>query len=467
MADRSRDATERSPSPRAEERRRLISFGGHLRSISAFDMLLWLFIVAGIVARLSRLDAMEFKHDEFTHVLSGYRAFVHPWSTPLLGEQGVNVSPGVFFYQFLSVPVAVTRDPVWIARFIALVNVASIFALFRLVRGVFTSQVALWTTALFATTPWMIVFSRKIWNPDLIVPFLLLTLWCLFSAMQRYAQWKVIAFAVSLALVSQLHLSVWLALFPLLPLGLVFRPWRKPIDLALGVTTFLAVYVLTLGSTADAFIARLFEGPTTRSDLGMDLPQLFGYNALWSIRVPSGFGFGFLLGSDGHASFAQYPVATLARPVFAVYVVLAGAGVAYALYRLIRATRGSFVEVADRFLLTLLLMACAVHALYLVLHVAAHPHYHVVLSLLPPLLVAMFLVGIADRPGRTARVLAKAVLVLVLVANVAFAFSFLAFVRANPTTIEGEYGRPYFLDRGDWERELGEGFLRIDRLGER
>lgn len=445
-------------------RNRLSSLIDPLSALSLFDLLLWTFIVCGMALRLWSLDVMEFKRDEFTHMLGAYRAAVAPWSAPLVVSEGTDVSPGIFFYQFLAVPVLVTRDPVSVARFIALVNVAAIPSLFLLIRPVFTARVALWTTAIFATTPWMIVFSRKIWNPDLIVPFLVLTLWCLFSAMQRFARWKVMALAASLALLSQLHLSVWLALLPLLPLGLLFRPWRRPFDLATGIGSFFATFLLTLGTRADEFVAGFTGVSSQQPDLGMTLPQLALYNGSWSIRVPSGFGFGFLLGEDGYASFAEHVVVPWTRPVFLLYVVLAGAGVAFALNRLVRAAPRSSIDVSDRFVLTLLLMACSVHVFYLAFRVAAHPHYHVVLSLLPPLLVGLFLSWMADRSRRLGSIAARTSLIVVLVANVSFGFSFLAFVRAHPETVDGSYGEPYFVGRERWERELAEGFQRIDRV---
>jgi 4-amino-4-deoxy-L-arabinose transferase-like glycosyltransferase len=462
MADRKSYSSQSSGSARATKRRRLFSLRPSLRSSSPFDLLVWGFILAGMALRLWNLDAMEFKEDEFTHIVGAYRAAVAPWSAPLLVGEGTSVSPGVFFYQFLAVPVSFTRDPVWVARFVAVANIASIPALFLLVRRIFTPRIALWATALFATAPWMIIFSRKIWNPDLVVPFLIVTLWCLFSAMQRYALWKVVAFALSLALVSQLHLSVWLALFPLLPLGLLFRPWRKPIDLAVGSATFVAAHVLTLGPHTDEFLARFTGASAQHPDLGMNLWQLLVYNVGWSVRVPSGFGFEFLLGSGGYSLFEDYSAVPWTRPVFVLFIGLACAGGVYVLVRVVRAASGWFRDVSDRFLLTLILMACSLYGLYLVFRIAAHPHYHIVLSLLPPLLVALFLDLTAERFRKVGADVARALLFVLLAANVAFGLSFLALVRAHPEAIDGNYGRPYFLDRVRWERELGRAFSRTD-----
>jgi hypothetical protein len=452
------------PSRRAttDEPHRRFSFAApSLGAVTTFDVLLWAFIAAGMVLRLSNLDAMEFKEDEFTHMLGAYRAARDPWSAPLLAGGGTNPSPGVFFYQFLAMPVHLTRDPLWVARFIALVNVVAIPALFGLVRRFFTPRVALTTTALFATMPWMIIFSRKIWNPDLVLPFLIVTLWCLFSAMERYAPWKIAALAVSVALLSQLHLSVWLALFPLVPLCLLLRPWRRPLAVAGGVLVFLATFAVTLGGRMAEFLARFVDAYGQQPDMGMSQLQLVAYNGAWSIRVPSGFGFGFLLGG-GYESFMQQAIVPWTRIGFVAYAALVGAGFVYALSGMVRTSRRSFADLSDRFLLVLLLMVASAHALYFVFRVAAHPHYHVVLSLLPPLLAALFLAWIAERFRKHGAVISRTLLVGVLIANVFFTFSFIDFVREKPETIDGNYGEPYFVKQGRWTRELAEAFGRID-----
>ena len=431
-----------------------------LGSLSAFDLFLCACIIAGLVLRLWGLDAMEFKSDEFRDILNAYRAARAPWSAPLLIGEGTNVSPGIFFYQFLAVPVSITRDPVSVARFIALLNVAAIPGLFLLIRRVFEPRVALWATALFATAPWMIVFSRKIWNPDLLVPFLIITLYLLVSAMRRYAPWKVYAFAFFLALLSQLHLSVGLVLVPLVPLGLLFRPWRRPFDLVVGVAIFLAVYILTLGPHTGEFIATFRGGSTQPSET--QLLRLVGHNVLESIRITSGSGFQFLLGPRGYAAFAEHPVVRWAQAGFLLYGGLVVAGFVYAISRMVKAARDSFRHVSDRFLLMLLLMACSLQAFYLVFRIYSAPHYHIILSLLPPLLIALFLAWVADRSGRAGSLVAHVLLVVVLIANLSFGSAFLAFIRSRPDAIDGDYGQPYFVERDRWETQLEDALRKID-----
>jgi len=256
-----------------------------LRSLSAFDVLLYGFITVGLVLRVWALGAMEFKSDEFRNILNAYRASRSPWSAPLLVAEGTSVSPGAFFYQFLGLPASVTTDPVSLTRFIALLNAAAILGIFLVIREISSSRIALWATALFATAPWMIVFSRKIWNPDLLVPFMTITLLVAVSAVRRYAPWKVWALAASLALLCQLHLSAWLAMVPLVPLALVLRWWRRPSDLFVGAGVFVAVYLTTLGPHIDDFIAAFVgRSPTAAAP---DLIRLAGHNILELFRISS------------------------------------------------------------------------------------------------------------------------------------------------------------------------------------
>jgi hypothetical protein len=431
-----------------------------LRSLGVFDLLVCGFIVAGLALRLWRLDVMEFKRDEFRDILNAYRAAQTPWSAPLLIGEGTTLSPGIFFYQLLAIPVSVTRDPVSITRFIALLNVAAIPGLFLVLRQVFASRVALWATALFATAPWMIVFSRKIWNPDVLVPFLFVTLLLLVSVMRRYARWKVFAFAFFLALLTQLHLSVWLALVPLVPLGFLSRPWRRPFDLVAGAAVFLAVYLLTLGPRTGEFIAAFPGSSTQRPDA--HVVRLAGHNGLESVRVSSGSGFEFLLGTGGYAAFAKRPGVRWALAGFLLYGGLAVAGFVYAIGRVARLARGSSRHLPDVFLLMLLLMACSLQAFYLVFRIYSPPHYFVVVSLLPPLVVALFLAWSVDRFGSVGPLLARVLLVIVLMANVFFGSAFLEFINASPGSIDGDYGQPYFVERERWKTELAHAVRRLN-----
>jgi hypothetical protein len=98
------------------------SVARRLRIVSAFDLLLYGFIVVGLFLRAWAIDAMEFKSDEFRDILNTYRASRSPWSAPLLAAEGTTVSPGTFFYQFLALPASVTTDPVDLTIFIALLE---------------------------------------------------------------------------------------------------------------------------------------------------------------------------------------------------------------------------------------------------------------------------------------------------------------------------------------------------------
>jgi hypothetical protein len=439
-------------------------FARSLRSLSAFDVLLYGFIAVGLVLRVWALGAMEFKSDEFRNILNAYRASRSPWSAPLLVAEGTSVSPGAFYYQFLGLPASVTTDPVSLTRFIALLNAAAILGIFLVIREISSSRIALWATALFATAPWMIVLSRKIWNPDLLVPFMTITLLVAVSAVRRYARWKVWALAASLALLCQLHLSVWLAMVPLVPLALVLPRWRMRSDLFVGAGVFVAVYLATLGPHIDDFIAAF--GGRSPTAAAPNLIRLAGHNILELFRISSGTGFEFLLGRLGYAAFAESPTVQAARIGFLLYAGLVVGGFTLAITRIVRTGRRSLRSLPDAFVVVLLLMAGSLQLFYLLFRVYSPPHYHVLVALLPPLVVAMLLTRVADRRDNVARIFARVSLVTVLVANVGFMSAFLTFVQTRPEEVGGAYGQPYFVERQRWEAKLRDALADI-RQGER
>jgi len=68
----------------------------------------------------------------------------------------------------LALPLAIDRDPIAAASFIAVTNVVAVWLCYVAGRRYFSRYVGLTSAALFALSPWAIVYSRKIWSPELL-----------------------------------------------------------------------------------------------------------------------------------------------------------------------------------------------------------------------------------------------------------------------------------------------------------
>ena len=135
---------------------------------------LLLVIAAAAAARLLWLDLMEFKPDEADAFRLALHALGH--SEPGVGRffptAGLIASVGIAFpplYVYvLALPLAIVRDPLAAAAFIAATNVIAVWLCYIAGTRYFSRFVGLASAALFALSPWAIIYSRKIWSPDLL-----------------------------------------------------------------------------------------------------------------------------------------------------------------------------------------------------------------------------------------------------------------------------------------------------------
>ncbi|MFW9914070.1 MAG: ArnT family glycosyltransferase [Candidatus Thorarchaeota archaeon] len=131
-------------------------------------------------------------------------------------------------------------NPVAGTLVIASLNVLGVFLTYLVGRRLYTHQVGLMAALLLATSPWFVLYSRKIWtsvNFPWLIPLLLLALWSCAKSGRGYAYFVV---GMALGIAAQLHLTG----FALIPPALIFLLlYGKKLDfrnsLFLGVGGFL------------------------------------------------------------------------------------------------------------------------------------------------------------------------------------------------------------------------------------
>ena len=170
-------------------------------------------IIIGTWLRLHRLDAIEFKRDEQEALnLSIQFLTDRPWSSSnpwpthgMLSSNGVPNTP--LFIWVIAALWAPTHDPLAVTGAIALMNALCLYPLWRWARRRVGESRALLILAVCAVSPFAVIFSRKIWTQDLLLPGVLALLWgveWLYSA----RPWLGVALLATGALVvGQLHQS--------------------------------------------------------------------------------------------------------------------------------------------------------------------------------------------------------------------------------------------------------------------
>ncbi len=179
-------------------------------------------LLIAAVLRLWRLGAISFTYD--AAAVSNLAAhIVDTGQVPLQGmvsSAGMrNPALGVWL---ISLPALFSRDPVVLAGFVALLNVAAVYGTYWLGSRYWSVGVGLLAALLFAVSPWAVQHSRGILGQDLLIPGVVLLLVFLFRWFVDGRQWALTAGIVTALALIQIHLAA-LAFLPLLAILIAWQ----------------------------------------------------------------------------------------------------------------------------------------------------------------------------------------------------------------------------------------------------
>ena len=194
--------------------------------------------------RLVRLDLIEFKSDEAKAIaLTAPIVDGGHWpEVGLVSSVGIH-NPPVFLY-LLAVPMTVSFNPRFVTgSFVGGLAVLGVLLTFVVIRPRFGAFVALSATALFACSPWAVLYARKIWAQDVLPVFLVVLLYVLFAVSERRRTWLVALVPVLVGILWQIHFSA-VALVPVCAVVVLLRArdvgWLKLlVGIALAVSMLL------------------------------------------------------------------------------------------------------------------------------------------------------------------------------------------------------------------------------------
>ncbi|MCA9564425.1 MAG: hypothetical protein KC561_13105, partial [Myxococcales bacterium] len=427
-----------------------------------FDVLLWIIIGVSIVLRFRHLSYMEFKYDEY-HLL--VMAYEHVFG-PGIAQTALNSSVGLYnppgFIYLLSVPVYFTTAPIDVTAFIAGLNVIAILGLYIWVRKTVSHRAGLLVTAVFAVAPWAIIFSRKIWNPDVFLFFHLGCYALLVGLTTKYRAWKVLAFGLWFGLTTQMHLGAWF-----LPAGVVLyliiarvkiRWFHALGSLLLFGLTYLPYLLFHIN---DHFAnLRAFLDGRGSGEGGVSVLT----NLVWSFRVTTGLETEYLLGERPFARFLEENGLNWAPTLFLIMAVAGAVAVlGTTIWLVVTRWRGRGQEwsSAQLAVLAMLCMFVGVHGACAVLGIRMYPHYHVIFYPLAAFALGGAVWG-ATRLGWVASWIARLALTTALVLSLLYSWKFQDFVVANPRGLYGgDYGVPYIVQEDMWLDRLSQELGRI------
>ena len=144
--------------------------------------------------------------------------------------------------EIFMIPAAFSNDPLWTAMTVAILMIVSVLLTYGFVRYYYGRIAATIAALMYATLLRAVVYSRFIWNTNLLPLFAILFIMALFwGAVARRKGWLPLALFL-FGILTQLHATAGLLIIPL-GITLVLAPGtihRR--DLALGLLSFLITY---------------------------------------------------------------------------------------------------------------------------------------------------------------------------------------------------------------------------------
>ncbi|MGI9057883.1 MAG: ArnT family glycosyltransferase [Ktedonobacteraceae bacterium] len=199
-------------------------------------------LLVAATLRLGGLNTTTFAGDQSVLYTLAYDA-VHHGLIPTTSNSAsiFTMHPPLAIY-FLMLPVFFSANPLWAAVMTALFNVVAVLLAYIFTRRYYGRLAATIAALLFATAQTSIVFSRFIWQPTLLSPFVILFLFALFrGVVERKKGWLLPAL-VLLGIMYQLH-EITLLMAPLLIVALLLVPCTIRLrDFVLGFVCLLLIF---------------------------------------------------------------------------------------------------------------------------------------------------------------------------------------------------------------------------------
>jgi hypothetical protein len=349
-------------------------------------MCVGLAVLLAAVARLSRLDLVEFKADEASalRLTEDMLRLGHFPETGMLSSQGILQAPHLMY--ILAPLVAMSRDPAVVSGGIAALNIGAVLGAGWLAWRWFGGLAAVVTTLLYAANPWAVFWSRKIWAPDFLP--LLAVLLCA-VVLEARGRWATLAYPIA-ALASMVHFS-FLTLGPtLLAPTFVLVRGRRWWPLALGGG---AALLILLPFLAHEQRIGWLDYPTLRYELSRHTTRMDSQGLELVLGLATGLGASTLAGVP---MVRVAPSVLLEVPAVLETALLLGA-LALALQRLTRPD-------PNRLRLTALVVWISLPILLTVRHAFdLHDHYFLLIYPAPFLLIGAAFAWVTGRREAWAR----------------------------------------------------------------
>jgi hypothetical protein len=244
-----------------------------------------------VFLRLWRLDLVEFRDDQAVSLRLA-EDMVRLGRVSVAGITNSLGIPQAATFDYALAPIVVlSRDPGVDTGAIGLANAAGVVGSMLLGWRRFSPLTGLVAGLVYATNPWAVFFSRKVWNQDVVAPIAVLWFFCLDHAIvDEQVEWGVAAFLV-FALGVGFHPSFVLLAPILVALGVVMvrRGHLKHVAIGLALAALTAVPYLiyafqTQGSSLRILASSFARPPRIDGEGPRDIIGLIGGWGNWYVE---------------------------------------------------------------------------------------------------------------------------------------------------------------------------------------
>lgn len=386
----------------------------------------WVILIFSFASifRLFFLNLIEFKFDEAFTVFELNNFFTNPY----LMQQGPIQSTGVYnfpFYNYLMIALSLpSRNPIFISFIIALISSFSIVIFYLLIRRFYGNFVAALSSTILAFSPWSILLSRKIWIPDLILPFMILSFYFFHKLLVKNNKKSSFLLFFSLSLFFQLHATgIFFTITLILILFLLKKKFSfKHAHLGFGTGLIFGI---------PYFLKQLFSNPFCIDCLSFFsyqnvLKPFDVYNFLRPFQLLGGLNFDSIIGKDYNLFINSSPILSITIYIFIAEALFIFLGIYYILKHKAK-------------YLYLVLFLLFIPFFYFISRTPSYTQYFASIIPISALIFAFSFKYLFSFKNNFLKALAIIIFVVFIATNIFFEYSFYNFLEQRKT-INGDYG---------------------------
>lgn len=390
--------------------------------------LFWIIIIfiSSATFRLTNLDLIEFKLDEANALFAAVNFYHEPYLAQHSGVSSTGIYNMPLFYYLVTLFGLIAKTPQIMSFLIAFMNSALVAVFYLVVRRYYGNLTGVLASLLMATSPWMILYSRKIWGPDFIMLFAIPAFYFIHRLIIDKKPGAIFGLSLSLLLLFQLHYSgVTILLITAISLIIlkVKISWKW---LILGV--ILAFIPLVPFFSLGSFSCQ---------DCMPPIERVFDSNNLYrGLQIINGGYFENVLGDDYPLFLEQFPLINLFNFLF--------------LFEFLLIFLGGWVVFKDKKLRFLLAFLIIPPIIALLTQTTARMYYYLAVS---PFIILIYTLSIGV--FKKFKWIGVSIICIVILVNVFFEIMFYQFL-SQKQAISGDYGPIYQITKKIEEEKLSQ-----------